>query len=159
MAIEKSWDAKSPENRSLKTPATEKISSPETVLEQQRKDSEKFSPENNTSQTAAVSQRPLVKAADSYQKKRAAEIDKILEAGLNEVFLSLPVTERQTFKKKGEETVVKINQLLNQTKVHFKQVIALIRDWLKMIPGINRFFLEQEAKIKASKIIKIKDQF
>jgi hypothetical protein len=34
-----------------------------------------------------------------------------------------------------------------------KKILALIRDWLKLIPGVNRFFLEQEAKIKTDKIL------
>jgi hypothetical protein len=28
--------------------------------------------------------------------------------------------------------------------------------WLKLLPGVNRFFLEQEAKIKTDRIIHLK---
>ena len=31
--------------------------------------------------------------------------------------------------------------------------MSLIREWLKVIPGINKFFLEQTVKIKTDKII------
>jgi len=68
-------------------------------------------------------------------------------------------SEQKAFKLKGEETVTKINELLSHTKVKVNKIIALIRDWLKLIPGINKFFLEQETKIKADKIIKIKNKF
>ena len=34
-----------------------------------------------------------------------------------------------------------------------KKIFQLILEWLKLLPGINRFFLEQEAKIKTDRII------
>ncbi|HZJ41757.1 MAG TPA: hypothetical protein VFD51_01950 [Patescibacteria group bacterium] len=58
----------------------------------------------------------------------------------------------------GEDTTAKINLLLNKTKIKVDKIISLIKKWLKIIPGINHFFLEQEAKIKADKIINIKDK-
>ncbi len=97
--------------------------------------------------------------AQSFQKQRAAAIDLILAEGLNEVFLKMNAQEQKEFQRKGEETVVKINELLSQTKVKVNKIIDLIKAWLKMIPGINRFFLEQEAKIKADKILQVKDKF
>jgi hypothetical protein len=30
--------------------------------------------------------------------------------------------------------------------------LKLIREWLLIIPGVNKYFLEQEAKIKTDKI-------
>jgi hypothetical protein len=98
-------------------------------------------------------------AALSYQEQRAQAIDMILSEGLNEVFLKMNAAQQQEFKKRGEETVKKINSLLDKTKVKAGKIIDLIRAWLRLIPGINRFFLEQEAKIKADKIIKVKDTF
>jgi len=97
--------------------------------------------------------------ANSWQKKRAVAIDNILAEGLNDIFLKMNTKEQKAFKLKGEETVMKINELLSHAKVKVNKIIALIRDWLKLIPGINKFFLEQETKIKADKIIKIKDKF
>jgi hypothetical protein len=47
---------------------------------------------------------------------------------------------------------------LGQTKIKVNKIIDLIRRWLKLIPGINKFFLEQEVKIKADKIIRLKDK-
>jgi hypothetical protein len=58
----------------------------------------------------------------------------------------------------GEETVEKINSLLDKTKIKIGKIINLIKKWLKIIPGINQFFLEQEAKIKTDKIINLKDK-
>ncbi|MFA5754241.1 MAG: hypothetical protein WC905_02735 [Patescibacteria group bacterium] len=94
-----------------------------------------------------------------YLQQRAIAIDDILAEGLNDVFLKMPPAAQAEFKKKGEETVVKINGLLSQARVKVNKIIDLIRRWLKLIPGVNRFFLEQEAKIKADKIFKIRDKF
>jgi len=96
--------------------------------------------------------------ARSYQERRAQEIDSILAEGLHEVFLSLSPEKQREFKQKGEETVSKISALLDKTKVKVSKIIDLIRGWLQLVPGINRFFLEQEAKIKADKIMKIKNK-
>ncbi|MFA5131072.1 MAG: hypothetical protein WC467_01480 [Patescibacteria group bacterium] len=95
----------------------------------------------------------------SWQKKRADEIDSILSEGLNEVFLKMNPAQQAAFKKSGEETVAKINVLLGEAKVKVNKIIALIRQWLKLIPGVNKFFLEQEIKIKADKILRIKNKF
>lgn len=92
------------------------------------------------------------------QKQRAAAIDTILAEGLSEIFLHMKPEEQKIFQKKGEETVNKINELLNQTKVKINTIVSLIRKWLSLIKGINKFFLEQEVKIKADKIIRLKDR-
>jgi len=34
----------------------------------------------------------------------------------------------------------------------------LIKKWLLLIPGVNKYFLEQEAKIKADEIVKMKNE-
>ncbi len=102
---------------------------------------------------------PAISQAVSFQDRRAQAIDAVLAEGLNEVFLKMTPAEQKEFKTKGEETVTKINKLLDQTKIKAKKIIDLIKQWLKLIPGVNRFFLEQEAKIKADRIMRIKDKF
>ena len=57
------------------------------------------------------------------------------------------------FKLKGEEVARNIEQVVAAGKSKAKQILHWIKDWLKLIPGVNRFFLEQEAKIKTDKII------
>jgi hypothetical protein len=94
----------------------------------------------------------------SFHKRRALEIDKILSEGMHETFLALSPKKQQEFKLEGEKTVEKINKLLDKTKIKVDKIINLIKKWLKVIPGINQYFLEQEAKIKADKIINIKDK-
>lgn len=97
--------------------------------------------------------------AQSYEQRRVLEIDNILAEGLNEIFLKMDPQKQKEFKAQGEATAVKISGLLSKTKVRISKIIALIKRWLRLIPGVNKFFLEQEAKIKADKIIRIKDKF
>lgn len=94
--------------------------------------------------------------AQVYYQARVKAIDDILSAGLHEMFLQMSPVKQKEFKQVGEETVVKIVGLLDKTKVKIDKIIDLIRKWLKIIPGVNKFFLEQEAKIKADRILKLK---
>lgn len=96
------------------------------------------------------------KEGQELNNERAQEIDDILAKGLNDIFLSLPADKQEEFRKKGEETRDKINQLLDKAKVNIGKIVVLIKKWLSLIPSVNRYFLEQEAKIKADKIIKLK---
>lgn len=98
----------------------------------------------------------IVEPASEEDRQRAKQIDDILASGLNEIFLSLSPDKQKELKEKGEETVKKINKVLNKTKVNLGKIVKIIKKWLSIIPGVNRFFLEQEAKIKADKIIKLK---
>jgi len=85
------------------------------------------------------------------------EIEKILEEGVAEEFEKLSPVAQQEFKVKGEQTAVQIRELMKSTKVKVKKILKLIFEWLRILPGINRFFLEQEAKIKTDRIIHLKD--
>lgn len=119
----------------------------------------KTEPIASTEKIAAISGIAPAAPLSNYQKQRAAEIDNILADGLDEVFLKMDAGQQKEFRQKGEETVLKINSLLDRASVKMNKVIILIKQWLQLIPGINRFFLEQEAKIKADKIIRLKDRF
>lgn len=90
-----------------------------------------------------------------YQQ-REKEIDKILSDGLEDIYLQMTPEKRREFKQVGEETVQVINQMMSQTKVKIQKIIELIIKWLAIIPGVNKFFLEQEAKIRTDKILKLR---
>ena len=91
-------------------------------------------------------------------REREEKVGKILEAGMEEIYLKLPANKQAEFKVKGEETIREINSLLGKAKVKVEKIISLIKKWLSLIPGVNKFFLEQEAKIKADEIIKLKER-
>jgi len=152
----------------LEKPVLEKIPDSKTVVEKPKTPENKIenisvAPEKKVEAKAStellVSPNAVqVPSAQNYQQQRAKEIDNILSEGLNEIFLKMKPAEQKVFQKKGEETVLKINELLNQTKVKINKIVALIRKWLSLITGINKFFLEQEVKLKTDKIIRLKDK-
>lgn len=84
-------------------------------------------------------------------------IEKVLEEGLGDSYQRLSPVAKQEFKIKGEEVAVKIRELVAVTHIKAKKIFKLILEWLKLLPGVNRFFLEQEAKIKTDRIIHLKD--
>jgi len=90
--------------------------------------------------------------------KREKEIENILEVDLADVYMKLSPSKKIEFKLKGEETAKAINSLLDNTKVKVKKVLSLIKDWLKLIPGVNSFFIEQLAKSKLDDIMKLKNK-
>jgi len=83
------------------------------------------------------------------------EVEKIMEQGLGAYYAKLPPQAKEKFKTKGEQTAHELSGMVRNFKVKFKQALAMIRDWLLCIPGINKFFLEQEAKIKVDRIIEL----
>ena len=83
------------------------------------------------------------------------KVEKILEEGVGDAYARLSPVAKQEFKLKGEEVARTIRDLLKSTHVKVKKIFQLIFEWLKILPGINRFFLEQEAKIKTDRIIEL----
>ena len=81
------------------------------------------------------------------------DVENLLADDLTDLFLSLPDEKKWAFKQKGEETASKIKNMIQGGKLRVKTVFDLIREWLKMVPGVSKYFLEQEAKIKADKVL------
>ncbi|MFH1790328.1 MAG: hypothetical protein ABH832_04660 [bacterium] len=96
-------------------------------------------------------------AVPQVRDELTIKIEKILEQGLDESYQNLSPIAKQEFKIKGEQTAIKIRDLMRSTRVKVKKILKLILEWLRMLPGVNVFFLEQEAKIKADRIISLKD--
>lgn len=83
------------------------------------------------------------------------KIEKILSEDLVDIYQAMDESQKRIFKQKGEETASAIENLIQTAKATAKKIINLIREWLKLIPGVNKFFLEQETKIKTDKILEI----
>jgi hypothetical protein len=92
------------------------------------------------------------------RKEREKQIENILAKDMEEMYINMDPAKQQEFKREGEKTAREISSLLEKAKVKVKKIIGLIKKWLSIIPGINKFFLEQESKIKADEILKIKQQ-
>ena len=112
--------------------------------------------ENVVSVTARTVQQPMT--ASPQKSPLVRDIETALEEGLSELYTAMPPALQAEFKQKGEETTSKIITILQKGKDVAKKVFDAIVEWLKLIPGVNKFFLEQEAKIKTDKILNIKEK-
>ena len=128
------------------------VPKPETKVEQ----AVVAKPETKVAEVAevkAVPSTPVSPPMISTQAKVEKDIEGILAKGLDNVFLSMDAGTQQEFKKKGEETSQAIVVLLQKAKLKVKKIINLIVSWLKIIPRVNKYYIEQEAKIKTEEIL------
>lgn len=94
-------------------------------------------------------------AAPIQKSPFVLEIESIMEENLREIYQNMPDELKQKFNIEGEKTAGEIQTLMQSLKATTKKLIDMLKKWLLIIPGINKFFLEQEAKIKADKIMAI----
>ena len=97
------------------------------------------------------------KQIPQVRDKTTIQVEKIMETGLQDAYQEMSTVQKQEFKIKGEKTALEIRNLLRAGKIKIKKIIKLLISWLRLLPGVNKFFLEQEAKIKADKIISLKN--
>ncbi len=97
--------------------------------------------------------KPSQPNAPNAKDRLHKEIEAAMEADLTDLFLSMPPDKQQLFQSQGEKTGQKIRELATAARKNARKIFDLIVEWLRIIPGVNRFFLEQEAKIKTDKII------
>ncbi len=83
------------------------------------------------------------------------EIESILSEGLESEYQALPPALQARFRHEGERIASAIQTILHHSKQAARQILDLIRRWLGLIPGVNKFFLEQEAKIKTDRLLEI----
>lgn len=81
------------------------------------------------------------------------QVENILTEDIGDLYVRMETSLREQFKLKGEEVARKIEEAVLSGKARIKAIVSWIKEWLQTIPGVNRFFLEQEAKIKGDKIL------
>lgn len=82
------------------------------------------------------------------------DIEGILADDLTDIFLELPDDKKLAFKQKGEEVAQKVREAIQSGKFKIGKALGWIREWLRMIPSVNKYFIDQEAKIKADKLLR-----
>ena len=85
--------------------------------------------------------------------KELLAIENILAEGLEGAYHHMQPNDKENFKKQGEVIATTIQKILHETKQQVQKIFQLILSWLRALPRVNKFFLEQEAKIKTDKII------
>lgn len=98
-----------------------------------------------------AAQGPVVPDAKTPERM---EIEQILSQGVAELYQAMTPQEQEAFRLKGEETATAIERMVLNLKASTRKVVGLIRDWLQTIPGVNKYFLEQESKLKTDEIMK-----
>lgn len=98
--------------------------------------------------TAAV---PATMGKDELSSK----IEKVLEENIGEAYQLLSPSGKQAFKIKGEKTTAMVKEMIESGHAKARKIFSLVLEWLRLLPGVNRFFLEQEAKIKTDRLMKI----
>lgn len=100
---------------------------------------------------------PVAEPVAVPQDEVAVDVQKIMEDGLEEALAAMPDDAKQRFLQKGKEIGILIADMVRQYKVEVKQVLRLLKEWLTTIPGVNKFFLEQDAKIKTDRILELEE--
>ncbi|MFC1598030.1 hypothetical protein ACFL2M_00665 [Patescibacteria group bacterium] len=99
---------------------------------------------------------PAIAPAPAAPKtKTRAEIEELLSDGLSELYQGMSAEEQQKFREKGEEAAGAIEEMVGTFKATAQKVIEIIRGWLSTIPRVNKYFLEQESKLKTDDIMKL----
>jgi len=129
----------------------------------QREQLKDHSPSNETEQsTATLSSTPSAAASTKVAVPHGVlivpleTIEKILEQDMQNIYQQLPPDVKPIFKARAEEAARNIQQLLQKAKTTISQLREIILRWLQVIPGVNKFFIEQEAKLKAEKIFRLR---
>jgi glutamyl/glutaminyl-tRNA synthetase len=110
----------------------------------------------NLRKTLKISKKQKNTTVPDVKDALVMKVEHIMEDGLHDAFMEMTPVQQQEFKIKGEQTAIQIRRLLKSAHIKIKQIFKLIIEWLKMLPGVNKFFIEQEAKIKADRIIALK---
>jgi len=131
----------------------EKKELPEEVVEKTAEKGTEEAPVPSASTQTQPSQAPALTAEE---EERVKSIEKILAQDLEEVYMQMSPEQQVAFKAGGEQAARKINGLMQKTKIKVAEILNIIKNWLKLIPGVNKFFFEQEAKIKTERILKLK---
>jgi hypothetical protein len=101
---------------------------------------------------------PTAAAPKPVKDAHLMKVERILEENLGDVYFGMPAGDRLKFKAKGEETAVTLRGMIEAGKASARNILALIKEWLRIIPGVNKFYLEQEAKIKTDRIMQMVDE-
>ena len=124
-------------------------------IESSQISAEKAEPATTLLDIAIPSSAPIAQAQKDEISKN---IETILSEDMEEIYKNLPETLQKDFKRKRKEITQQIKNIISQTKIIVSKILALIKNWLFMVPKVNKFFLEQKSKIKTKKILNLAEK-
>lgn len=134
-------------------PSPEKAEVPKEIQKApEKKPAELSEPAPERQPAAAALPQTKVKKSETLER-----IEDIMEEDLEEVYTELSSEKKQEFRQKGEETAKEIEGMMYKVKIKSKKIFKLLFGWLRVIPHVNKYFLEQEAKLKTDEIMHLKE--
>jgi len=123
---------------------------------QQEKNVEPQQTPEQTGEVVPLSER-IAEEKPATKTERQQEIEKMLSEDLEDIYKKLNSDQQEKVKIEGEEAAEEIEKLVEEMiqtgKDASKQVLKEIRDWMHKIPGVNKYFLEQESKRKSDHML------
>ncbi|MFA5188690.1 MAG: hypothetical protein WC460_04995 [Patescibacteria group bacterium] len=104
--------------------------------------------------SAGIRQAP----AEPVKSPILEKIEDVLQEDLEDIYFQLTPEKQEEFRQTGEQTASQIAVLMGAVKIQVTKILGLIIKWLRIIPHVNRYFLEQEAKIKTDKLIELRNK-
>jgi len=101
---------------------------------------------------------PAPAPAPQTKDQATAAIEKILEQDLGNLYIKLDPETKTKFRQEGDILVGRIRKMFQTLKFKTRRILRWIREWLAVIPGVNKYFLEQEAKIKTDQILALAEE-
>ncbi|HCC22115.1 hypothetical protein A2480_02985 [Candidatus Uhrbacteria bacterium RIFOXYC2_FULL_47_19] len=96
-----------------------------------------------------------IPTADRNRDTLLIEVEQKLEDNLWDSYRAMPPDLRLKFKIEGERIAQVIREGIATGRLVAHSILTMIVEWLGMIPGVNRWFLIQEAKIKTDALVKL----
>ncbi|EKD32733.1 MAG: hypothetical protein ACD_76C00157G0002 [uncultured bacterium] len=108
----------------------------------------------------AIEQAPMAVPSSAIHKvppvkkdKIALSVESALSEGLEELYMSMSPKDKKRFKEEGDKIASIISDMIRKAKINTRKIRDLVFKWLRLIPGVSKFFLEKEAKIRTQKIL------
>jgi len=141
---------------SLEPKEAQKELAPESPEQSSAKEVENQQP-STPSSVQSMPQAPTA-APPPPKSPTLMQVESILEENMAEAYSGMDQATQIRFRQEGEKTSKKIEQVLYQVKLKVKNILDLIRNWLKIIPGVSGYYIEQETKIKTDKIMSLRNK-
>lgn len=109
---------------------------------------------------AAAASVPATAPVEAPVRKDQAmkDVEHVLEEGLEETYRKMTSQQQEKFRREGERAAGALAEMVRRAKVRAREALDLITRWLRGIPGVNSFYLAQEAKLKTDKIIALAEE-
>ena len=123
------------------------------ALEEEEKKSKELAERFKRSILKKKSKKDEDKDEQVIKSETRKQVEIILQNDLKDIFQLMNDSEKEAFKQEGIKVSTKIEEMIETLKIKARVVLNLVKNWLSMIPSVNKYFLEQESKLKTDEIM------